>query len=74
MTKSYIIPQLSEIKIDNEISLRLATNPNDGMVLEPGDGSAGIGGEGNDSGETGWGRTSLDSPKINDFQGNNIWN
>ena len=69
MIKTYIIPQLSEIKIDNEISLRLTT----GEVLEPGDGSAGLDGEGNGSGETGWTRTSLDSPEPKDPFDSNIW-
>ena len=72
MIKAYIIPQLSEIKIDNEISLRLDSS-NDGLVLEPGDGGAGLGGEGNGSGETGWDRTSFNAPKINEFQNDEIW-
>ena len=55
MIKTYIIPQLSEIKIDSEISLRLTTAPD--VVLEPGSGGAGLGGESNGSGETGWERT-----------------
>ena len=71
MIKTYIIPQLSEIKIDTEISLRLATGED--LVLEPGDGSAGLGGEGNNSGESGWDRTSFNSPDYNEFQNTEIW-
>ena len=72
MIKLYITPLLSEVKIDNEISLRLATSP-DSLVLEPGDGGAGLGGEGNGSGESGWDRGSFNSPKIDEFQSNEIW-
>ena len=71
MIKTYIIPRLSEIRIDNEISLRLATGED--LVLEPGDGSAGLGGEGNGSNESGWDRTSFNSPDYNEFQNNEIW-
>ena len=71
MIKTYIVPQLCEIKIDNEISLRLASG--DDLVLEPGDGSAGLGGEGNGSGETGWNRGGFNAPKAGEFQSNEIW-
>ena len=73
MLKTYIIPQLSEIKIDQKISLRLNTASNDEFVLEPGDGSAGMGGEGNGSGETGWDRGGFNYPKAGEFQSNEIW-
>ena len=63
MIKTYIIPQLSEIRIDHEISLRLSSDP-ENLVYEPGSGGAGLGGEGNGSGESGWDRTSFDVPTI----------
>jgi hypothetical protein len=72
MIKTYIIPQLYEIKIDNEISLRLATNSND-LVLEPGSGEAGLGGETNGSGETNWERKETSPPKVGEFQSTEIW-
>ena len=72
MIKTYIIPQLYEVKIDNEISLRLATNTKD-LVLEPGSGAAGLGGESNGSGETNWERTGLDAPNAGGFQNTEIW-
>ena len=72
MIKTYIIPQLYEVKIDNEISLRLATNSDD-LVLEPGSGGAGLGGESNGSGETTWERGGLNAPNVGDFQSTEIW-
>jgi len=72
MIKTYIIPQLYEVKIDNEISLRLATNTND-LVLEPGSGDAGLGGESNGSGETNWERKETDPLKAGGFQNTEIW-
>ena len=75
MIKTYIIPQLSAIKIDREISLRLATVFDDSemLVLEPGDGSAGMDGEGNGSGEGGWSRVGLGGSESKDPFGSNIW-
>ena len=76
MRKIYIIPRLSAIQIDSEISLRLTTVPDDpdtNLVHEPGDGTSGMGGEGNNSGEGGWGRTGMDSPEPKDPFGSNIW-
>ena len=72
MIELYIAPQLSEIRIDHEISLRLSSDP-ENLVYEPGNGGAGLGGEGNGSGESGWNRTSFGSSGFNDFQNNNIW-
>ena len=64
MIKAYIIPKLSTIKIDNEISLRLTTVSDDNnFVKEPGTGGGGMGGEGNGSGETGWERANLGTNK-----------
>jgi hypothetical protein len=71
MKKKYIKPQIKEIKIDQEISLRLGSTLNDDLVSEPGSGGAGLGGEGNSSGETTWERTSYSAPK--DPFGTNIW-
>ena len=74
MTKTYILPQLSAIKIDREVSLRLTTLiENEEKVLEPGSGGAGLGGEGNGSGESGWERTGLGSPEPKDPFGTSIW-
>ena len=77
MIKSYIIPQLSAIQIDSEISLRLTTileDPESNLVLEPGTGGGGLGGVSNGSNESGWGdRAGLDSPEPKDPFGSNIW-
>ena len=72
MIQLYIAPQLSEIRIDHEISLRLSSDP-ENLVYEPGNGGAGQGGQGNGSGETGWNRTSFSSSGFNDFSNNDIW-
>ena len=77
MIKTYIIPQLSAIKIDNEISLRLTTapdpSPSGTEVLEPGNGSAGLGGQGNGSNEGGWNRAGgVGNPSKDPF-GSGIW-
>ena len=72
MIKLYIIPRLSVMKIDSEISLRLSSDP-ENLVYEPGSGGAGQGGQGNGSGETGWNRTSFSSSGFNDFSNNDIW-
>ena len=76
MKKTYITPQLSAIQIDSEISLRLTTVPDDpdtDLVLEPGNGGAGLGGEGNDSNEGGWDRTGMNSAEPKDPFSSNIW-
>ena len=73
MIKSYIIPRLSAIQIDNEISLRLTTVPDDpenNLVLEPGTGGGGLGGQGNGSSEGGWER--IGSANSDPF-GSGIW-
>ena len=72
MKKKYIKPQIKEIKIDQEISLRLGSTSNDELVSEPGSGNAGLGGESNDSGEgLLWERTNSGAPE--DTFSTNIW-
>ena len=75
MIKTYITPQLSAINIDSEISLRLTTapDPDSGVVLEPGSGGAGLGGENNGSGETTWERTGVGNFESKDPFSSNIW-
>ena len=70
MKRIYIIPLISVIKIDSEISLRLTSGITD-VVKEPGSGAAGMGGETNNSGETGWERTDA-TPQLNNIQ-NVLW-
>ena len=74
MIKSYIIPQLNAIQIDSEISLRLTTileDPGSNLVLEPGTGGGGLGGQSNGSNESGWGdRAGSGNP---DPFGSGIW-
>ena len=61
MIKAYIIPKLSEIRIDNEISLRLHS-PGEDDGLPPGEP------DGDD-----WSRGSFNAPKVNEFQNDEIW-
>jgi len=70
MKRMYIIPLISVIKIDSEISLRLTSGITD-VVKEPGSGAAGMGGETNNSGETGWERADA-GPQLNNIQ-NVLW-
>jgi hypothetical protein len=62
MKTTYKTPEIFVIEIDREISLRMQTVA---PVTEPGSGAAGIGGEGNGSGESGWERASQHSQGIN---------
>ena len=70
MKKSYILPLISVIQIDREISLRLTSGITD-VVKEPGSGAAGMGGETNNSGESGWERTGM-GPQLNSIE-NALW-
>jgi hypothetical protein len=65
MKTTYITPEISVIEIDREISLRMQTFSPTGEATEPGSGGAGLGGEGNGSGESGWERTSQHCQGIN---------
>jgi hypothetical protein len=67
MMKAYIIPQLSAIKIDSEISLRLTTVDN-AIPTEPGSNPGG-GGESNGGNNNDWNRGSI---KNQDFS-SGIW-
>ena len=62
MIKAYKIPQFNAIKIDNEISLRLATGLLDDDQLPPGEPGGGD-----------WDRGSFNAPKVNEFQNDEIW-
>ena len=64
MMKAYIIPQLSAIKIDNEVSLRLSSD----LPTEPG--SDPLGGKSNGTNSE-WDRVSLGPD--HDIYGTGLW-